>query len=331
MATEPASPSGVINQAATPLTARGRRRLRRQLSNKPKARPGEVLSAYLFMLPYLLVLFVFIVFVSIYGVGLSLFQLDIGFTGPVFVGLRNYQILFNQLANPTLSNFWTSMGNIIEYVVVIVIGQTALALFLAVILQNTLFLKGVFRTIFYIPALTSSVATSLIFLWFYNQDGVINYLLSLIGIHGPDWLDSTGFALPAIMILNIWTTSAAFMIYFLAALQDIPKELIEAAKLDGANRFQAFWNITVPLLRPAIFFVVALGTIGGFQMFDQAKFMTNGGPVNATLTPMLVIYNDAFQNAHFGLAAAESVILFILIMIVTVIQRRLIDPGINKA
>jgi multiple sugar transport system permease protein len=328
MATQPASPSVA---SAPPITAEGRRRLRRNLSNKPRPRAGETLAAYLFLLPYLFVLIVFILGVSIYGVGLSLFSLDIGFTGPVFVGLHNYEILFNQLSNIGLSDFWTSMINIVKFVVVIVIGQTILALIMAVILQATPFGKGIFRTIFYIPALTSSVAVSLIFLWFYNQYGLINYLLSLVGIHGPDWLDNTTWALPAIMILNIWTTAAAFMIYFLAALQDIPKELIEAAKVDGANRFQAFWNITIPLLRPAIFFVVALGTIGGFQMFDQAKFMTNGGPVNATLTPMLEIYNEAFTNAHFGLAAAMSVILFIIIMLVTVIQRTLIDPSTSKA
>lgn len=328
MAIQPASPSVA---SAPPITAKGRRRLRRNLNDRPNARPGETLSAYLFMLPYLIVLFVFIVFVSLYGVGLSLFTVDIGFTAPVFVGLHNYQILFNQLSDPALSDFWTSMINIIKFVVVIVIGQTVLALALAVLLQATLFARGVFRTVFYIPALTSSVATSLIFLWFYNQFGVINYLLSLVGIHGPDWLNNTTYALPSIMLLNIWTTAAAFMIYFLAALQDIPRELLEAAEVDGANRFQAFWNITIPLLRPSIFFVVALGTIGGFQMFDQAKFMTNGGPVNATLTPMLEIYNAAFQDSHFGLAAAMSVILFIVIMIVTVIQRRLIDPGTSTA
>lgn len=324
MATQPASPSVA---SAPPITTEGRRKLKRQVENRPQARPGETLAAYLFLLPYLIVLFVFIVFVSLYGIGLSLFSLDIGFTGPVFVGLHNYQILFNQLSNIGLSDFWTSMINIVKFVVVIVTGQTILALILAVLLQNTPFLKGIFRTIFYIPALTSSVAVSLIFLWFYNQFGLVNYLLSIVGIHGPDWLNDTTWALPAIMMLNIWTTAAAFMIYFVAALQDIPRELIEAAEVDGANSFQAFWNITVPLLRPAIFFIVALGTIGGFQMFDQAKFMTNGGPNNATLTPMLEIYNAAFSQAHFGLAAAMSVILFILIMIVTIIQRRLIDPS----
>lgn len=327
MATQPASPSVA---SAPPITTEGRRKLKRQVENRPQARPGETLAAYLFLLPYLIVLFVFIVFVSLYGIGLSLFSLDIGFTGPVFVGLHNYQILFNQLSNIGLSDFWTSMINIVKFVVVIVTGQTILALILAVLLQNTPFLKGIFRTIFYIPALTSSVAVSLIFLWFYNQFGLVNYLLSIVGIHGPDWLNDTTWALPAIMMLNIWTTAAAFMIYFVAALQDIPRELIEAAEVDGANSFQAFWNITVPLLRPAIFFIVALGTIGGFQMFDQAKFMTNGGPVNATLTPMLEIYNAAFTDAHFGLAAAMSVILFIIIMVVTLVQRRLIDPSTNK-
>jgi multiple sugar transport system permease protein len=327
MATQPASSSV---SSAPPITKAGRRKLRSDISNRPSARPGETLAAYLFLLPYLFVLLVFIVFVSIYGVGLSFFTVDIGFTAPVFVGLHNYQILFNELANVGLSDFWTSMINILKFVVVIVTGQTILALVLAMLLQNTPFFKGAFRTIFYIPALTSSVATSLIFLWFYNQYGVVNYVLSVVGIHGPDWLDSTTFALPAIMFLNIWTTGAAFMIYFVAALQGVPKELIEAAQVDGANRFQAFWNVTLPLLRPAIFLVVALGTIGGFQMFDQAKFMTNGGPVNATLTPMLEIYNAAFQDAHFGLAAAMSVILFIVIMIVTLIQRRLIDPSTSN-
>jgi multiple sugar transport system permease protein len=326
MATQPARATLPPAPSAIP-TRRGW--LRRRSDEGPKARPGETLAAYLFLLPYLIVLGVFIVFVSLYGVGLSLFSLDIGFTAPTFVGLHNYQILWNQLSDIGISDFWTSMINILKFVVVIVTGQTILALILAVILQALPFGKGIFRTIFYIPALTSSVAVSLIFLWFYNQYGLINYLLSLVGIHGPDWLDNTTWALPAIMILNIWTTAAAFMIYFLAALQDIPKELIEAAEVDGANRFQAFWNVTLPLMRPAIFFVVALGTIGGFQMFDQAKFMTNGGPDNATLTPMVEIYNAAFTQQHFGLAAAMSVILFAIIMIVTLIQRRLIDPSTN--
>src|SRR5579863_9658476 len=328
MATEPV---GTSIASAPPLTAEGRRQLRRGIQGRPK-RPGrDTLTAYLFLAPYLFVLSVFLIITSLYGIGLSFFTVDIGFTAPQFVGFQNYQRLFSQLfTNPGLSLFWISMVNILKFVVVVVISQTILALALALILQITLVGKGVFRTIFYIPAVTSSVATALIFLWLYNPDGLINYMLSLLHISGPDWLNDPLFALPALMALVIWSTAAGFMIYFMAALQDLPKELLEAASIDGASRFQTFWYITIPLLRPTIFLVVALGSIGAFQMFDQAKFMTNGGPLNSTLTPMLEIFNAAFQDSHFGLAAAMSVLLFIIIFIVTIIQRRLIDPSTSN-
>lgn len=328
MATEPVGTS-IAN--APPITGEGRRALKRGLRGRPRRSGRETLTAYLFLAPYLFVLIVFLIIASLYGVGLSFFTVDIGFTAPQFVGFQNYQRLFSQLfTDPSLSLFWISMLNIIKFVVAVVIGQTILALVLALILQVTLVGKGVFRTIFYIPAVTSSVATALIFLWLYNPDGLINYVLSLVHINGPDWLNDPLFALPALMLLVIWSTAASFMIYFMAALQDLPKELLEASSIDGANRFQTFWYITVPLLRPTIFLVVALGTIGAFQMFDQAKFMTNGGPLNSTLTPMLEIYNAAFNDAHFGLAAAMSVLLFIVIFIVTIIQRRLIDPSASN-
>lgn len=328
MATESAGPSIA---SAPPITAEGQRTLKRGINGGLKRSGRDTLTAYLFLAPYLFVLIVFLIITSLYGVGLSFFTVDIGFTAPQFVGFQNYQRLFSQLFNdPSLSLFWISMVNILKFVVVVVVGQTILALILALILQVTIVGRGVFRTIFYIPAVTSSVATALIFLWLYNPNGLINYLLSLVHVNGPDWLNDPLFALPALMILNIWTTSASFMIYFMAALQDVPRELMEASSIDGANRFQTFWYITVPLLRPTIFLVVALGTIGGFQMFDQAKFMTNGGPLNSTLTPMLQIYNAAFNDAHFGLAAAMSVLLFIIIFIVTIIQRRLIDPSASN-
>lgn len=325
-----AQPFSQSVSSAPPITAEGRRKLRRGTGGAPRGRKGETLSAYLFLAPYLIVLLVFTLFVSFYGVGLSLFRIDVGFTAPEFVGLHYYQLLFSQLADIGNSDFWTSMINVLKYVVGVVVGQTILALILAILLQNAPVAKGVFRTVFYIPALISSVATSLIFLWLYNPDGLINFLLSLVHIQGQDWLNNTTFALPSIILLNIWSTGAAFMIYFLAALQDIPQEIIEAAKVDGANNFQAFWNVTLPMLRPAVFLVVALGTIGAFQVFDQAKFMTNGGPANATLVPLLEIYNAGFQDGHFGLAAAMAVILFIIIFIVTLIQRRLIDPSAEQ-
>ncbi len=323
MAAQPAEPSTNITSFVPTLKETPARRNR-----GGTRRSGETLAAYLFLTPYLVVLIVFFVLVSFYGVGLSLFTVDLGFTPPQFVGLHNYQVLFTQLfTNPSLSPFWISIVNIVKFTVIVVIGQTILALVLAMLLQTLTRAKGIFRTSFYIPALTSSVATALIFLWLYNPDGLINYVLSLVHIPGPDWLNDPFWALPAIMILNIWSTAATFMIYFLAALQDLPREVLEAAEVDGANRFQILWQVTIPLLRPTIFLVVALGTIGAFQMFDQVKFMTNGGPINSTLTPMLEIYNAAFNDSRFGSAAAMSVILFLLIFSVTILQRRFIDTN----
>ncbi len=326
MATQPAESSTASTSLARTV---GRKRSGRAIKTPQSRRQrSETLTAYLFLAPYLLVLIVFFALVSFYGVGLSLFTVDLGFTPPQFVGFHNYQVLFTQLfTNPSLSPFWISIVNIIKFTVIVVIGQTILALILAMLLQTLVRGKSIFRTSFYIPALTSSVATALIFLWLYNPDGLINYVLSLVHISGPDWLNDPFWALPALMLLNIWTTAASFMIYFLAALQDLPREVLEAAEVDGANRFQILWRITVPLLRPTIFLVVALGTIGAFQMFDQAKFMTNGGPLNSTLTPMLEIYNAAFNDSRFGSAAAMSVILFLIIFAVTILQRRFIDTS----
>ncbi len=327
MATQPAKSS--TTDASSLDAAVGRRRSRRDIKTpRSRRQRGEALAAYLFLAPYLFVLIVFFALVSVYGVGLSLFTVDLGFTPPQFVGLHNYQVLFTQLfTDPSLSPFWISIVNIIKFTVIVVSVQTALALAMALLLQTLVRGKSTLRTAFYIPAVTSSVATSLIFLWLYNPDGLINYLLSLLHINGPDWLNDPFWALPALMVVVIWSTAASFMIYFLAAVQDLPREILEAAEVDGASRWQSFWRVTVPLLRPTIFLVVALGTIGAFQMFDQAKFMTDGGPLNSTLTPMLEIYKAAFNDSRFGSAAAMSVILFLIIFVVTLLQRRFIDTG----
>src|SRR5689334_5210274 len=185
------------------------RRLRRR-SGGSGARPGETLAAYLFLLPYLLVLVVFYLFVSLYGIGLSLFRVDIGFTAPEFVGTRYYELLFSQLSDIANSDFWTSIFNILRFTVVVVTGQTILALILLVLLQNAPIFRVFFRTVFYLPAVTSSVAVALIFFWLYAPQGAINYLLSLIHVGGPQWLQDPTFALPALMLLNIWTTAATF-------------------------------------------------------------------------------------------------------------------------
>lgn len=291
----------------------------------------EALSAYGFLAPYLLILGTFTLIATGYAFYLSFFYVDFGFGDPIFYGIKNYQHIWFDLTHN--GDFAVGLKNIVFYAVGVVTLQTILALALALLLNQKVRGRGIFRTAFYLPSLTSSVAISLIFIWLYNTHGALNYLLSLVGIQGPAWLYDPTTALPSIMLLNIWTTAPTFMLLYLAALQDIPDQLTEAARVDGASSWRVFWNITLPLLRPTTFLVTALGTIGSFQLFDQVYIMegAQGGPLRSTLTPVLQIYNTAFSpgGAQMGRACAEAVVLFVVIFLFTLLQRRFIDTSIH--
>jgi ABC-type sugar transport system permease subunit len=284
-------------------------------------------TAWTFIAPYVIILTVFTLISVVVAFYLSFFRVNFGFTAPIFAGAHNYSVIWYDITHS--GNFIISVKNIIFYAIGVVILQTILALALALLLNQKVRSLGLFRTAIYLPALTSSVAISLIFLWLYQPQGGVNFVLSIIGIHGPAWLENTRSALPALMLLNIWTTAPTFMIVYRAALQDIPQGLYEAARVDGASGWRLLWNITIPLLRPTTFVVVALGTIGAFQMFDQAFIMTAGGPVNATLTPVLEIYDAAFQENLMGLACAEAFALFVIIFALTILQKKYIDVQIE--
>jgi ABC-type sugar transport system permease subunit len=281
------------------------------------------------LLPYLLILTVFLLIATVVAFVFSFFFVDYGFSQPVWYGLTNYQHIWEGLTQN--SDYLVSLINVVKYTVGVVTVQTIVALALALLLNQKVRGRGLFRTAFYLPALTSSVAISIIFLWLYNQHGAINYLLSLVGIHGPNWLNEPATALPAIMLLNIWTTAPTFMLVYLAALQDIPETVYEAARIDGANGWQVITKITVPLLRPTTFTVTALGTIGAFQVFDQVYVMqgSDGGPLRSTLVPVLQIYNTAFKDNLMGLACAEAFVLFVLIFAFTFVQKRFIDVNLQ--
>ena len=290
---------------------------------------ANLIAGYSFLAPYLIILTIFTVIAAVVALGYSFFYVDFGFTQPVFVGIRNYSIIWYDLTHN--GDFLISLINGAKYAIMVVVTQTVVALALALLLNQKIHGRGVFRTIFYLPSLTSSVAISLIFLWLYNQNGAINYLLSLIGIPAHNWLNDPNLALPSIAILAIWTTAPTLMLIYLAALQDIPETLIEAAKVDGANAWQAIWYITIPLLRPATFVIVVLGTIGAFQVFDQIYIMQgpSGGPLRSTITPVLEIYDAAFKNQVMGLACAEASVLFIIIFVLALLERRFIDANIQ--
>lgn len=292
-------------------------------------RTRETLGAYSFLLPYLIILGIFTLVATMYAFYLSFFYVDFGFTEPIFYGFQNYQHIWYDITNQ--GDFITGLWNVARYTLVTVAFQTALALALALLLNQKVRGLSFFRTAFYLPALTSSVAISLIFIWLFNKSGAFNYLLSLVHITGTDWLGDPNTALWAIASLNIWTTAPTFMLMYLAALQDIPDTLIEAAKVDGATEWQALWHVTLPLLRPVTFVIMALGTIGGFQLFDQVFVMegAQGGPLRSTLTPVLEIVDTAFQQSLMGKACAEAVILFVVIFTFTMLQKRFVDTNIQ--
>ena len=219
----------------------------------------------------------------------------------------------------------------VYYMVVVVTFQTILALTMALVLDRIMVGRGVFRTVYYLPAITSSVVMGLIFSWLFSPGGWVGSIVGIFipGLRQFGWLLDPGTALPAIMTTTIWSTAASFMIIFVAGLQDIPTHIYEAAKIDGAVGWRSLWNITLPLLRPTIFLVVVLGTIGSLQVFDQVYVMTNGGPLKSTLTPVFLIFTNGFRDFSFGLGSAEAFILFAIIFAFTLIQRRFIDTTVE--
>ncbi|AFY58736.1 carbohydrate ABC transporter membrane protein 1, CUT1 family [Rivularia sp. PCC 7116] len=294
--------------------------LTRQQPKTKSSRPTENLAGYIFLAPTILVLGIFVVLPILYAVFLSLQKVQLlGSIKYEFVGFRN----FSQLVED--ERVWIALKNTAEYVAIVVPSQTILALFLAVTLNSGIRGKSWWRVLFFLPTVTSSAVLTLIFMWIYNTNGLLNDFLSAIGFPTYNWLGDPSVALKAIMIMNIWSTAPFFMVIYLAALQDIPKYLYEAAELDGANEWHKFINITIPILKPVTFFVVTMGIIGTFQLFDQSYIFSKGtgGPNNATLTLVLLIYQAVFRNLQMGYAAAIAFLLAAVIIAITLIGRRL--------
>jgi multiple sugar transport system permease protein len=279
----------------------------------------EWLTAYLFLAPFLFFLLVFIVGAVGLALYYSLTDYDL-LSDPIFVGLKNYQTAWQD------ESFHKALRNVALYTAVVVPSQTAIALVMAAILDRKLPFRRFFRVAWYLPCVASSVVTTLIFMWLFLPDGFINYAANAVGIPlRINWLGDEATALPSIMFMNIWATAATLMLIFLAAMQDVPGPIYEAASLDGAGPVRTFFQITVPLLRPAIFLVVLLSTIGCFQLYDQVKIATNGGPNESTLTVTYLLWREGFRDLNMGYASALGVILFAVIFVVGLVQRRFLD------
>jgi len=317
---------------------------------------------WLFVAPALTGLLVFLIVPMLIAVYVSLLkwngQSNLLEGGGQFVGLDNYSDLLLE-DKLTRSDFARSLRNNFYFVLGVVPLQTALALFLAIVV-NQRYLKGrnFFRTAFYFPSITSSIAIALVFIFLFQNSGAINAVLGLVGVEGPqwfadrrgllhilfglvgvdaapgvlerevfsqslwEWIAGPSVAMCAIMLLVIWTTAGTFMLMFLAGLQTISGEVEEAAAIDGASPWQRFRYVTLPMLRPTMYLVVTLGLIGTWQVFDQIYIMSGGNPAKTTLTPAYLSYRQGFIDGRFGVAAAMAFCLFALIMVLTFVQRR---------
>ena len=285
---------------------------------------SQIRAGLIFVSPYLLYFLVFQLGAIAFAFWFSLQRYDLLALDNPFIGLRNYERL------PLNEDFRKALSNTAAYAIVVTILQTIFALIMAVLLDAKIKGQSFFRSAWYTPSIASTVVISMIFLWIYHPTGLLNSLLALVGIPGNNWLQDTRTALPALMGLNVWTTAPTFMVVFLAGLQEIPKEIYEAAQVDGAGGIRRFFSMTIPLLRPIIFLVVALGIIGTFQVFDQVSIMTQGGPLKATLTVAYLIYQNVFRDeGQVGVACAMAFTLGVLIYILTILSRRFLDAKIE--
>jgi len=273
-------------------------------------------KAYLFLLPGAILFLTFSVYPIFKALQMSFFFLCI-FGRSSFVGWHNY---IKALTDP---DFYLSMRNTIYYGLVTVPGQMIIAMIVAVLLDRKLKGRVIYRALYFLPVVTSWVVVSFIFKYLYNQQGLSNYILNDVLHFIPEnisWLTNPKTALWAIMILGIWKGIGWTMVIYLGGLAGIPRELYEAAKVDGANVWQQFWRITLPLLRPTITFVLIMLAIGSFNVFISVYIMTQGGPLGQTEVALTYMYRHAFDYLELGYGAAVSYILAIIIFIVSIIQ-----------
>jgi multiple sugar transport system permease protein len=285
-----------------------------------KRYPGlfQWLDALPYLLPTLLGFFIFILgpVITSFLIGFTRWDL---LTPPRWIGLENYYKMFFDMPL-----FWTILRNTFYYTLLYVPASVVLPLLVAIVMNQQL--RGItfYRSVYFLPVVTSTVAVALVWQWLYNpQFGPINYLLGLVGIRGPEWITTPQWAMPALVLMSVWQGLGYNMVIYLAGLQGIPEEFYEAAAIDGANMWHRFRYITVPLISPTTFFVLIISLIGSLQVFEQTYILTQGGPAYATLTISYYIYQQAFQWFHMGFGAALSYVLFVIILIFTLVQFRL--------
>ena len=282
-----------------------------------KGRTSSGVTGYLFMGPAVLLIGTFSIIGIAYSFWISLHNYDVLATRNAFVGLENYRAALSD------DLFRLSLVNTSYYVLLAVPSIMCGALVLALLADKAGRGSPVVKVIYFIPSITPGVVVSLLWLWILRDDGALNQVLGLVGITGPNWLQNTRSAMPAIVIVATWQAVGYYMVIFMAGLSDIPKMYYEAAKIDGAGALGRFRHITVPLLRNTFVFVTAMLIIGSYQVFTQVYIMTNGGPQNATEVVQAQVFRNAFQYVgKTGYAAAMAWVLFAIIALFIAVQMR---------
>jgi multiple sugar transport system permease protein len=287
-------------------------RLRKEYRSSDKA-------GYIMVLPYVLHFLIFVAYPLVFAFVLVFCRWDI-VTPMEFIGLRNIQRLISD------TTFWTAVTNTLKFLVLHIPLQILLALLIAVVLNGPIKLRGFFRGAFFLPFVISGAVVTILWQQLYSTDaGVFNLVLTRLGLDPVPWLTDPSIAMYSIAVMATWKNVGFYIVLFLAGLQNVPRELYEAASIDGATRPQQFWKITLPLLRPITLLVVMLSTIGGFGLFIEPFVMTGGGPAESTLSVVLYLYKNAFQFLRMGYAATIGFALALMIFLVTLVQRKLLD------
>jgi multiple sugar transport system permease protein len=285
-----------------------------------RQRLRDPVTGLLFVLPVLVLFLIFRIFPSLGAAGMSLTNWNIGGEWD-FIGADNYARLLDDV------NFWLSLRVTLVYVVIYVPLTLLVALGTALLLNQVIFLRGLFRGMLFLPYVTSFVLAGIIWRWIYEFDGLINGLLAKADLGPVAFLEQSSVVLPALAVVSVWKGFGYSMLILLAGLKSIPSSYLEAATVDGASAWQRFRRITLPLLKPTIFFVVVIETISAFQTFDTVYVMTGGGPARATYTLIYGIYDHGFRSFDFGYAATWGMVLFAIVLIVSLVQRRFLDRG----
>lgn len=274
--------------------------------------------AWLFLFPTGILLTIFTLLPALAALGISFTNYNV-FQPLEWVGLDNFKRAF------TDSEFWNALRNTFYYWILVTPALVVLPVFLAILVNQKLMAIKLYRLVYYFPALVSVVITAILWNWLFASDGIFNYALSLIGINPVDWLTSKKYVMLSLAMVTIWQGLGYYMLFYLAGLQSVPTDLYEAAELDGANFWQKHLHITFPMLKPIIFFTAVISTMSAFKEFTLMLTMTEGGPIGASKTVVYIVFEKAFKQLEMGYASAISFILFIIILILTLLNKRTLD------